>query len=143
MSIYLEPIGIEVEILELEFSAFVPLFREGRMHGILSNLPRTITPPIDAIRTFNLSLPDGSVAYSETEFIEENYWKYRSSTDVEEREQLLLAMGQHKYDEYVEVPMFWLLGEVVADPDIIKDHHFSGGIAGTYTHWEFTEAVAR
>ena len=143
MSIYLDPIGIEVEDLELEFSAFVPLFREGKLHGILSNLPRTITHPIGALRTFNLSLPDGSVAYSETEFIEENYWKFRSSTDVAERAELILAMGQHKYDEYVEVPMFWLLGEVVADPDIVADHHFSGGIAGTYTHWEYVEAVPK
>jgi ABC-type transport system substrate-binding protein len=143
MSIYLEPVGIQVEEVEMEFSKFVSEFRGGTMQNLLSNLPRTVTQPDGAIRTFNLALPNGSVAYSETALIQDLYPKFKASMDDDERVRLLLEMGNHKYNEYVEVPMFWLLGEILGNPAIVKDHHFSGGIAGTFTHWEFTEAVPK
>ena len=144
MSIYLEPIGIEVEDLQMEFSAFVPFFREGKMHGIISNLPASLHPPEKNIGTFNVSIGNrGVVAYSETQFIEDKINEFRVTLDPVKRDELLREMGNHKYEQYVEVPMFWLLGEVVADPDIVADHHFSGGIAGTYTHWEYAEAVPK
>ena len=143
-AIYMEDIGLDVEILEIEFGVFRAMFREGRLHNSLSNLPRSITPPDGAIRTFNLSLgAGGPVAYSETEFIEVNYPKYKLSVDPEERETLLRAMGDHKYEEYVEVPLFWLFGEIASNPDIVADYRFSGGIAGTYTHWEYVRAVPK
>jgi peptide/nickel transport system substrate-binding protein len=145
MSIYLEPIGIEVEILELEFAAFLPLFLEGRQHNIISNLPASLHPPQNNINVFNRAIgsPGAVVAYSETQFIEDKMDEFNDTLDPVKRDALLREMGQHKYDEYVEVPLFWLLGEIVANPDIVADHHFSGGIAGTFTHWEYAEAVPK
>ena len=145
MSIYLEPIGIEVEILELEFLAYLPLAMEGRQHNLLSNLPASLHPPEKNIQVFNVAIGSigAVIAYSETQFIEDKMAEFRDTLDPLERDRLLREMGQHKYDEYVEVPLFWLLGEIVADPDIVANHHFSGGIAGTFTHWEYAEAAPK
>jgi ABC-type transport system substrate-binding protein len=145
MAIYMQDIGLDVEILELEFAAFLPLFLEGRQHNIISNLPASLHPPQNNINVFNRAIgsPGAVVAYSETQFIEDKMDEFNDTLDPVKRDALLREMGQHKYDEYVEVPLFWLLGEIVANPDIVADHHFSGGIAGTFTHWEYAEAVPK
>jgi ABC-type transport system substrate-binding protein len=141
MAIYMQDIGLDVEILELEFAAVVKIQRAGGLGGILVNLPGALHPPGKSISVFSLGFK--RVPWSETTFIRDKYTEFLTILDPVERERRLLEMGQYKYDNYVEVPLFWLSGDVLADPAIIKDHHFSGGIAGSYTHWEYVEAVQK
>ena len=138
---YLNAVGIKTALLELEFSAFVPFFREDKMHNIISVLPATFLPPIETLRAFNWS--EGTLAFSETEFIDENYPKYRNSVDQVEREDLLLAMGNHKYDEYLDAPLVWLSAQLMVDPSIVASVTFPGGMIGSYGEWAYVEPVPK
>ena len=52
-------------------------------------------------------------------------------------------MGNHKYEEYVEVPPVWRFAEVVADPNIMASVTFPGRILGTYGEWALRRARAQ
>ena len=143
LAIYLNDVGVDASTLDLEFSAFVPMFREGKLHNTISVLPSGSLLPIDAVRAFAWSLPSGSVAYSESEFIDEKYPLYRASLDLEERENLIREMGQYKYDEYLEIPLVWAFGEIVADPEIVASVTIPGGIIGVYGEWAYVEPVPK
>jgi ABC-type transport system substrate-binding protein len=144
VALYLKDIGLDATIEELEFSALKDRYRSGNTHLLVWALPQPMKTPIAGVRTFNLSHESGgSVAFSETEFLEERYPKYLQSVDPVERGRLLREIGDYTYEQYLNIPIIWLLGEIVADPDIVADYHFSGGIAGTYTHMAFIDAVPR
>ena len=143
LAIYLNDVGVDASTLDMEFAAFVPLFREGKLHNTISVLPSGSLLPIDAIRAFAWSLPTGSVAYSESKFIDERYPLYRASLDLEERETLVREMGQYKYDEYLEIPLVWVFGEIVVDPNIVADVTIPGGILGVFGEWAFVEPVPK
>jgi ABC-type transport system substrate-binding protein len=143
LAIYLDAIGIDAEIFEIEFSAFVPYFREGRMHNVISVWASAYLPPIEGIRIWSWSLPKGSVALSETEFMDENYPKYRASLDATERETLLRSMGNYRYDNYLDVPLVWVFADIIADPNIVSSVTFPGGILGTYGEWAYTEPTPK
>ena len=141
LAVYMNAVGIETTLLELEFSGFVPFFRENKMHNILTVLPTTFLPPIEYVRVFNTT--EGTVTFSETVFIDETYAKFQNSVDPVEREELLLAMGNHKYDEYLEAPLVWLFAELMVDPSIVASVTFPGGLIGSFGEWAYVEPVPK
>ena len=49
--------------------------------------------------------------------------------------------GNRMYDLHLDIPLFWLPAEAVADPKVIADWEFPGSISGTWTHPEGVKAV--
>jgi hypothetical protein len=48
----------------------------------------------------------------------------------------------HKFDEFAEIPMFWLFAEASVNPRYITEYAFPGVITGSFTHLEYIK-VAR
>jgi hypothetical protein len=57
--------------------------------------------------------------------------------DPVERARLLREIGDHKFSEVAEMPLFWLFAEAAVNPRIIEEYMFPGSIAGFYTHLEY------
>jgi hypothetical protein len=44
--------------------------------------------------------------------------------DPKERSRLLREIGNHKFTEFAEIPMFWLFAEVTVSPKYIAEYVF-------------------
>lgn len=57
--------------------------------------------------------------------------------DKAERTRLLREIGDHKFTEFAEIPLFWLDAEAVMNPKYIAEYTFPGNITGYFTHLEY------
>jgi hypothetical protein len=78
------------------------------------------------------------VAYLyEHPFIEERLAALGTVVEPAERARLLREIGDHKFTEFAEMPMFWLFAEATVNPKSIAEYVFPGVITGYFTHLEY------
>jgi hypothetical protein len=46
-------------------------------------------------------------------------------------------IGDHKFNEFAEMALFWLFAEAAVNPRVIAEYVFPGSIPGFYTHLEY------
>jgi hypothetical protein len=86
----------------------------------------------------NLHKAKDSVGYwYEHPVIEERIAALGTVVDRGERGQLLREIGDHKFDECAEIPLFWLFAEAAVNPRYVAEYVFPGVITGYYTHLEY------
>ena len=59
--------------------------------------------------------------------------------DPKERQRLARAIGDHLYDEFADIPLFWFANEVVANPKIVTEWVYPGLAAGRSTHFHLVK----
>ena len=59
--------------------------------------------------------------------------------DPGERARLLREIGDYKFNEFAEMPMFWLFAEAVVNPKYVAEYVFPGVITGFFTHLEYVK----
>ena len=59
--------------------------------------------------------------------------------DTAERTRLLREIGDHKFNEFAEIPLFWLFAEATVNPKYIAEYAFPGVITGYFTHLEYVK----
>lgn len=139
ISIFWTEIGIDVEIVSLEFSAVRPQYRTKQFHGFAAPF-RTVRRPLqEQVRLFNL--PDGVVHQYETDAIVETWEELSLTLDPSERDRLIREIGNEKYDNYAIVPLLWIFFQVAIDPEIIAEYRFPGTAASNFSHLETIKAV--
>ena len=142
MSIYLQDVGIEPEIVEFDsWGPWIPYYREKRTHNWLWQIPSSYRPAQTSVRLLNISGPGGFVSACEDKVIDDKYEMLSNSVDPAARDQLLREIGDHKYDTYCDMPIFWLPAQVVIDPEVVQEYAFPGNISTFYTHLEYAVAV--
>jgi hypothetical protein len=83
-----------------------------------------------------------SVVYSyEHPLIEEKVEALGKVVDREARTQLLREVGDQKFAEFAEMPLFWLFAEATVNPKYIAEYVFPGVITGFFTHLEYVKLV--
>ena len=91
---------------------------------------------LNILRIFNKA--EGSVVYaSEYLFIEERHEALSIAVNPGERARLLREAAGHKFNEFADIPMFWLHAEAGVNPQYIADYTFPGSITGFFTHLEY------
>ncbi len=141
ISIFWTEIGIDVEIVSLEFSAVRPQYRTKQFHGFAAPF-RTVRRPLqEQIRLFNL--PDGVVHQYETDSIVQTWEELSLTLDPSERDRLIREIGNEKYDNFAIVPLLWIFFQVAIDPDIIAEYKFPGTAASNFSHLETIKAVPK
>ena len=93
---------------------------------------------MDAIRLFNKA-KDSTVYAYEHPFIEERLEALGKTVDPGDRYRLLREIGDHKFTEFAEIPMFWLFAEATVNPKYIAEYVFPGVITGYFTHLEYVK----
>ena len=139
VSIFWTEIGIDIEIVSLEFSAVRPQYRTKQFHGFAAPF-RTVRRPLqEQIRIFNL--PDGVVHQYETDTISQTWEELSLTLDPSERDRLIREIGNEKFDNFAIVPLLWIFFQVAIDPDIIAKYRFPGTAASNFSHLETIKAV--
>ena len=140
VSIYWTEIGIDVEIISLEFSAVRPQFRTKQFQGFAAPF-RTVRRPIqEQVRIFNAT-EAGVVHQYETDSLQANWEELTKTLDATERDRLIREIGNEKFDNFENIPLLWIFFQVAIDPDIIAEYKFPGTAASNFSHLETITAV--
>ena len=140
VSIYWTEIGIDVEIVSLEFSAVRPLYRTKQFQGHAAPF-RTVRRPIqEQVRIFNAT-EAGVVHQYESDSLQANWEELTETLDAGERDRLIRAIGDEKFDNFEGVPLLWIFFQLAIDPDVIAEYKFPGTAASNFSHLETIRAV--
>jgi peptide/nickel transport system substrate-binding protein len=134
-----QKIGLRAKLTEIDFPRVRGLYTTKTIPGAMYPLRHGLNT-LDKIRLFNLV--KGCVACSyEHPFIEEKWAELGKTVDPAKRAQLLRIMGDHIFNEFTDIPMFWLFGDAAINPKFISEYVFTGIITGYYTHLEYIKLV--
>ncbi|MCH8297046.1 MAG: hypothetical protein IH873_03175 [Chloroflexi bacterium] len=131
---YLSAIGIKVEAEEMEWARVRENYRGKTTHNWIYPIRGTYRPAQVTLRFYNVSALEGFISSYENKVIDEKYVELNNSVDAEERATLLREIGQIKFDNYAEVPIAWLPGQIVIDPNIVKTFTYPGNINAAFSH---------
>jgi ABC-type transport system substrate-binding protein len=130
-----QAIGLQPKIVEVDFPRVREAYRTKTIHGAVWAL-RGSPNALNNVRIFNKA--EGSVVYAyEHPFIEERLEALGQVVNPGERARLLREIGDHKFNEFAAIPMFWLHAEAGVNPKYIAEYTFPGSITGFFTHLEY------
>jgi ABC-type transport system substrate-binding protein len=130
-----EAIGLKPKLVEIDFPRVRGLYRTKAIHGAVWPL-RGSPNALNLLRIFNKAQDSVVYAY-EHPYIEERLEALGRVTDRAERARLLREIGDHKFAEFADMPLFWFRAEASVNPKYIADYTFPGSITGFYTHLEY------
>ena len=134
-----QAIELKPKLVEIDFPRVREQYRTKTIHG--AAFPgRNALRALDFIRIFNKS-KDGVVNSFEHPFIDERLEALGKIVDPGERARLLQEIGDYKFSEFAEMPMFWLFAEAVVNPKYVAEYVFPGVITGFFTHLEYVKLV--
>jgi hypothetical protein len=134
-----QAVGLKPKLVEIDFPRVRELYRTKAMHGAVWP-GRNALRALDFIRIHNKS-KDSVVNVFEYPFIDERLEALGKVVDPGERARLLREIGDYKFNEFAEIPMFWLFAEAVVNPKYIAEYVFPGVITGFFTHLEYVKLV--
>lgn len=135
MALDWQAIGLQPKLVEVDFPRVRELYRTKAIHGAVWGLRGRALPP-DAIRIINRS-QDGVIYAYEHPFIDGKLQELGRELEPAQRGRILRELGDHKFYEFAELPLFWLYAEAAVNPRVIKEYTFPGTIPGFYTHLEY------
>ena len=139
---WMNDIGIDVSIRETDSGRLITSARNRTVNNTIWAM-RTgqNTSPGTTLRFYNVSPPLGSITSLEDKVIDDIYDQWLNSADKAERAQLLTQIGDWKFDNYAEAPLFWIPSQVVADPKVVADYTWPGTIDAGFDHFEYVVAA--
>jgi hypothetical protein len=134
-----QAIGLKPKLVEIDFPRVRELFRTKTIHGAVFPTRHGLNS-LETIRILNKA--KDSVVYSyEHPYIEQRIAELGQVLAPAERARRLRGIGDHKFTEFAEMPMFWLFAEAAVNPKYIAEYVFPGVITGYFTHLEYVKLV--
>src|SRR5713101_5587746 len=134
-----EAIGLKPKLVEIDFPRVREQYRTKAIHGAVWAL-RGSPNALSLLRIFNKAKDSVVYAY-EHPYIEERLEALGKVVDKAERARLLREIGDHKFNEFADMPLFWLFAEAGVNPKYIAEYTFPGSITGFFTHVEYIKLV--
>jgi ABC-type transport system substrate-binding protein len=133
LGIYLKEVGIDTEIEVLDWAKVREMFRKKTIHCCI--WPNIISwrPSEEWIRVSYYS--KANAHNYETEFIDRTYLELSQTVNPAERQRLARAIGDHLFEEFADIPLFWFANEVVVNPKVVGEWVYPGIGAGRSTHF--------
>ncbi len=130
-----EAIGLKPKLVEIDFPRVREQYRTKSIHGAVWPL-RGSPHALNLLRIFNKAKDSVVYAYDHP-YIEERLEALGKVVDKAERARLLREIGDHKFNEFADMPLFWLFAEAGVNPKYISEYTFPGSITGFFTHLEY------
>jgi ABC-type transport system substrate-binding protein len=133
LGIYFKEVGVEAEIEVLDWAKVRSMFRAKAIGCCI--WPNIISwrPSEEWARTCCFSKSPNH--HYENEFVDKTYDAWTKAVDPKERQQIARAMGDHFFEEYADIPLFWFKNEVMANPKVVGTWTYSGLGAGRSTNF--------
>ena len=133
---YWQAIGLKPIIEEVEFSRIRQGYKAKEMHGISWGMTGGRIDTLFHLQVYNKTEKSVVHVY-EHSFIDGNLEQMDTVVDSGERAILLREIGDHKFAEFAEIPMYWMRAEIMVNPKYIAEYVFPGTVTGIYSHLEF------
>jgi peptide/nickel transport system substrate-binding protein len=130
-------IGLKPKLVELDFPRVRALYTTKAIHGGIFPIRHSLNPLEETLLNNERKACVGCVY--EHPFIEERIEALRKTANPGERTRLLREIGDHKFNEVINIPLFWLFAAAAVTPKFIADYEFPGVITGFYTHLEYVK----
>jgi ABC-type transport system substrate-binding protein len=137
MALDFQAIGLQPKLVETEFPRVRELYRTKAIHGALFP-SRHAAQALEVSRNVHKS-KDSTGYWYEHPFLDERLEALTTRVDRAERARLLRDIGDHKVQEFAEIPLFWLYAEAAVNPKYIAEYTFPGIITGYFTHLEYVK----
>jgi len=139
MALDFQAIGLKPKLVETEFPRVRELYRTQTVHGALFPT-RHADQALTVARNVHKS-KDSLGHWYEHPVIDERLDALSTVVDAAERARLLREIGDHKVNEFAEIPLFWLYAEAAVNPKYIAEYTFPGIITGYFTHLEYVKVA--
>jgi peptide/nickel transport system substrate-binding protein len=139
LGIYYKEIGVDTEIEVLDWAKVREMFRKKTIGCCI--WPNIISwrPSEEWIRTSYWSKSPNH--HYENEFIDKTYGDLSNAVKPADRQRLARAIGDHLFEEFADIPLFWFSNEVVANPKVVSEWVYPGLGAGRSTHFHAIKAA--
>lgn len=137
MALDWQAIGPQPKLVEIDFPRVRELYRTKAIHGAVWGLRGRALPP-DAIRIINRSY-EGVIHAYEHPFIDDSLHELGKVLAPAQRANILRELGDHKFNEFAGMALFWLFAEAAVNPRVIAEYVFPGRIPGFYTHLAYVK----
>jgi ABC-type transport system substrate-binding protein len=139
LGVYFQEVGIDATIETLDPVKIRDMGRSKSAHCCI--WPNIIgwRPSEEWVRNSHSGYGNGHSF--EDEFIRKNYDALTQSVDPAERQRLARAIGDHLYEEFSSIPLFWLYNEVAVNPKVVAEWTYPGLGGGRSTHFNLLKAV--
>jgi Bacterial extracellular solute-binding proteins, family 5 Middle len=132
-----QAIGLKPQLVEIDFPRVREKFRTKTIHGAAFPTRHSLRA-LDIIRLAHKA-KDSTAYFYEHPFIEERLEALGKVVEPMERARLLREIGNHKFTEFAEIPLFWLFAEAAVNPKYVAEYVFPGVITGSFTHLEYVK----
>src|ERR671918_19594 len=124
LNIYYKDIGVETEIQVLDWAKVREMFRKKTIQCCM--WPNIISwrPSEEWIRTSYWSKSPNH--HYENEFIDKHYDALTKAVNPAERQRIARTIGDHLFEEFADIPLFWFANEVVANPKVVGEWVYPG-----------------
>lgn len=136
-------VGINASIEDWEYARWRDdLQEEHKTHGTIHFRRTSFTTPMVVLRWYNARPPTGfGSAYWLPPEQNTNWEDAFAAPSKKVQGDLLRAIGDFKFDNYTEMPLAWLPGQAVVDPDVISDYTWPGNVDAGFDHFEYIKAA--
>ena len=141
LSIYFTQIGVDVEIVSVEFSVVRNQLRNKLDHEFLYPMRSSRRPLQQQIRVHNLPAPLGAGHFYESDLIVDKYDELTRTLDPVERDRIFREIGDHKFNNFASMPLHWLYHQIAVNPEIVAEYNFPGTAGWNFSHLETIKAV--
>ncbi len=138
VQIYLQEIGVDLTLVEADWAGTViPQLGSRDFPGFLWAIPPSKKVVETQIAGFNAGY---NVTHQyETDELFELWDELRNTADLGERDKLLRQIGNIKFEQFENIPMFEVFIEAILDPNIVDNWIFPGWDGGDIGHtWLIT-----
>jgi hypothetical protein len=132
-----QAVGLKPKLVEVDFPRVREQYRTKTIHGALWP-GRNALRALETARILNKAKDSVVYAY-EHPYIEERLEALSKVVDRSERARLLREIGDHKFNEFAAMPLFFLYADAAVNPKYIAEYVFPGVITGFFTHLEYVK----
>src|SRR5215510_10640088 len=135
MALDFQAVGLKPQLTEIDFPRVRERFRTKTIHGAVFPVRHGLRA-LDLIRLAHKA-KDSTAYFYDHPFIEERLEALGKIMEPAERARLLREIGDHKFTEFADIPLFWLFAEATVNPKYVAGYVFPGVITGYFTHLEY------
>lgn len=134
-----QQVGLNPTLQPIEYQNFREVYRQKELTDEFFMLRGSNRPMHVAVRIYNYSGSTGAIFEAVRVKIDELYEKAIQQTDPAKVAEIEQEIGDYKFYNYLELPLFWLPADAVVDPDVVAEYVFPGNINGYFTHLEYVK----
>lgn len=136
---YWRAVGIQPEIVNMDPATETAQQRAYKFDNMFRMQSASATL-VDAINIFSVPANPPGAGYWTPE-IKKMVDELNGTLDTGKQNELLKRIGDFGFNEYWDVPLWWVPLEVIVNPTFVSDYTFPGMVHGGWSHFETVKAA--